>query len=305
MDNLTHTLVGAALGQAGLKRRTALAMPALLIGANLPDVDAFIYFWGSGVEALAFRRGWTHGVLAMSVLPLVLWLTLLATARLRRKPPGADEPPLLPRQLLLVCAVGVWSHPLLDWLNTYGVRLLMPFSGEWFYGDTLFIVDPWVWLALGVGMWISRRRETRGAPRPLRPMRAALVAALAYVAMMNAGSAAARRSVAAQAPEATRILAGPAPLDPFRREFVYRDGDVYRRGTTGLFAGGALTYTDTLPIHADHPAARQAAETRDGSLFLVWSRYPFFDVQGTRVWIGDARYTGDRTGWAEVGVDLD
>jgi inner membrane protein len=305
MDNLTHTLVGAALGQAGLKRRTALAMPALLIGANLPDVDAFIYFWGSGVEALAFRRGWTHGILAMSVLPLVLWLTLLGIARLRRQPPGADEPPLLPRQLLLVCAAGVWSHPLLDWLNTYGVRLLMPFSGEWFYGDTLFIVDPWVWLALGVGMWASRRGEKRGSPRPLRPMRVALLAVLAYVAVMNAGSAAARRSVAAQAPEATRILAGPAPLDPFRREFVYRDGGVYRRGTTSLFAGGALTYTDTVAIHANHPAARQAAETRDGSLFLVWSRYPFFDVRGKRVWIGDARYTGDHTGWAEVGVDLE
>ena len=38
---------------------------------------------------------------------------------------------------------------MLDWLNTYGVRLLMPFDGRWFYGDALFIVDPWVWLLLG------------------------------------------------------------------------------------------------------------------------------------------------------------
>jgi hypothetical protein len=136
-------------------------------------------------------------------------------------------------------------------------------------------------------------------------MRVALVAVLAYVAAMNAGSAVARRSVAAQAPEATRILAGPAPLNSFRREFVYRDEDVYRRGITSPFPGGALTYLDTVVIAADHPAARRAAETREGSLFLVWSRYPFFDVQGTRVWIGDARYTGDRTGWAEVGVDLE
>jgi hypothetical protein len=28
-------------------------------------------------------------------------------------------------------------------------------------------------------------------------------------------------------------------------------------------------------------------------------------VRGKRVWIGDARYTGDHTGWAEVGVDLE
>jgi len=36
-------------------------------------------------------------------------------------------------------------HPTLDWLNTYGMRWLMPFSGRWFYGDAVFIVDPGCW----------------------------------------------------------------------------------------------------------------------------------------------------------------
>ncbi len=40
MDNVTHSLIGAVLGQAGLKRKTGLAMPALIIAANLPDIDA-------------------------------------------------------------------------------------------------------------------------------------------------------------------------------------------------------------------------------------------------------------------------
>ena len=43
MDNLCHTLVGAALGKAGLQKRTPLATAALLIGANLPDVDVLAY----------------------------------------------------------------------------------------------------------------------------------------------------------------------------------------------------------------------------------------------------------------------
>ena len=54
MDNLTHSLVGALLGQAGLKRRTGLAMPALIIGANLPDIDAACTVYG--IESLAMRR---------------------------------------------------------------------------------------------------------------------------------------------------------------------------------------------------------------------------------------------------------
>ena len=37
MDNLTHSLVGALIGQAGLKRKTGLAMPPLILGANLPE----------------------------------------------------------------------------------------------------------------------------------------------------------------------------------------------------------------------------------------------------------------------------
>ena len=56
MDNLTHGLVGALIGQAGLKRKTGLAMPALVIGANLPDVDAACFIWLDGVQHLGFRR---------------------------------------------------------------------------------------------------------------------------------------------------------------------------------------------------------------------------------------------------------
>jgi inner membrane protein len=45
--------------------------------------------------------------------------------------------------------VGVLTHPTLDWMNTYGMRWALPFDGAWTYGDALFIIDPWIWLALG------------------------------------------------------------------------------------------------------------------------------------------------------------
>jgi hypothetical protein len=40
MDPLAHTLFGASMAEAGLKRKTALATATLIIGANIPDVDA-------------------------------------------------------------------------------------------------------------------------------------------------------------------------------------------------------------------------------------------------------------------------
>ncbi|MEO0062883.1 MAG: hypothetical protein RLZZ08_1443, partial [Pseudomonadota bacterium] len=70
MDNLTHSLIGALIGQAGLKRRTGLAMPALIIGANIPDIDATCTLYG--IESLAMRRGLTHGPIALVALPLLL-----------------------------------------------------------------------------------------------------------------------------------------------------------------------------------------------------------------------------------------
>ncbi len=73
---------------------------------------------------------------------------------------------MIPRELLFLSYVAVISHPFLDTLNTYGVRWLMPFSAEWFYGDTLFIIDPWVWLALALGLYSAWGGGERNRPRP-------------------------------------------------------------------------------------------------------------------------------------------
>lgn len=72
MDNLTHSLTGAALAQTGLKKKTGLGLPALVIGANLPDIDAACFCWLEGTEHLGFRRGITHGPPAWFLLPLFL-----------------------------------------------------------------------------------------------------------------------------------------------------------------------------------------------------------------------------------------
>ncbi len=164
MDPLTHTLAGAALartrlGRVGRERGVSagIAAATLVIGANLPDVDVVCYFAGSDF-ALAHRRGWTHGPLAMAVLPAVLALLMLGVSRLRRRREGSESPARL-RPLLLLAAIGVWSHPLLDWLNTYGVRFLAPFDWTWFYGDSVYIVDPWIWLLLGGALFLGLSRS--------------------------------------------------------------------------------------------------------------------------------------------------
>ncbi len=58
------------------------------------------------------------------------------------------------------------------------MRWGMPFSDRWSYGDAVFIMDPWLWLALGCG-WLLGREPT---PWLLAGLLAATVPLLAVVA---------------------------------------------------------------------------------------------------------------------------
>ncbi|QDG50454.1 metal-dependent hydrolase [Persicimonas caeni] len=158
MDNLAHSLVGAALAEAGLKKKTPLATATLIIGANFPDVDAVAMVIGSDFS-LWFRRGWTHGVLAWVVLPPILAMLMLGWDKWIRRRRNPDAEPVHVGWLVGLSYLGVLTHPFLDWLNTYGVRLLMPFDGQWFYGDSLFIVDPWLWLLCASAVVLARSQS--------------------------------------------------------------------------------------------------------------------------------------------------
>src|SRR5687768_8018780 len=183
MDNLCHTLAGAAIGEAGLKNRVRHGNAVLMVAANLPDIDVLAF--ASAVPAVAIRRGWTHGVLSWIVLPILFAGLLLAIERLRSNP----RPRSRFSSLLLLAYIGVVVHVLMDWLNTYGVRLLMPFSPRWFYGDAVFVVDVWLWLILGLGVWLSRRYDRPAAAR------LALTVSLVYVLGMVWSASAARQYV--------------------------------------------------------------------------------------------------------------
>ena len=89
-------------------------------------------------------------------LPFVLTGLVLLWDRYRRR----GKKRAVPREILLLSALSIWTHPTLDWMNSYGMRWLMPFDGTWFYGDSLFIVDPWLLIVLGLGFVL---RSTAGA----------------------------------------------------------------------------------------------------------------------------------------------
>ena len=126
-----------------------------MVASNAPDADVLAGFRGE-YFALAFRRGITHGLPAMAVLPFLVAGGVLAWDRWVRRRRDPDAPPAIPREVLLLSFLGILVHTPMDWLNVYGARWWLPFDGTWSYGDALFIVDPWLWLLLGSAVFLAR-----------------------------------------------------------------------------------------------------------------------------------------------------
>jgi inner membrane protein len=316
MDPLTHTLVGANLAGTRLGERTRLATAALVIGANLPDVDAILYFTGHRDLALDFRRGWTHGVLALFVLPFLQTALLLAWDRMRPDP----QRRALPGQLLLISTIAILTHPALDWLNNYGLRWLMPFRGTWYYGDSVYIMDPLLWTVLG-GLWLAGRRPTKTLVailvivfallvwivagrataylpviaavamlmlaalwwRPRASLRslsaAALILGTAYIGARLTIHELTERAVAREVPGTERMMVSPRPIDPLTWDVVLQVPEVYRFGEYSWWDRQLRLASDRIPRPAESPEWQAARSDPGVRGFVGWARFPWYEVE--------------------------
>src|SRR5215211_9259346 len=120
-------MAGWALGQAGLKTQTRKGLAALILGANMPDIDVF--FGAAPWDPLAIHRGFTHGLvggvlLMPPVLAGLLWL--LDWWQRSRSMHFASGLPMRFGWLLALSYLGTLTHPFLDMLTTYSVQLFSP-----------------------------------------------------------------------------------------------------------------------------------------------------------------------------------
>jgi inner membrane protein len=303
MDNVCHTLVGAACGAAGLNRRTRFGAATLMLSANIPDVDVLVF--ATSVPWIEFRRGWTHGILAQIALPIVLTGVFWLFDRLKRARGSDGDRPFHVGWSLALSFVGVYTHVFLDYLNNYGVRVATPVSWQWFYGDAIFIIDPWMWIALAAGVLVT---GTQGRPRPAR---VALALVTGYIVVMLTSGWAARDIVAnawkdTHGVEPRALMVGPVPLSPFTRQVIIDAGEHYETGTFSWLRAGVTFYPEQIPKNSS--ASHVAAARSDNNIraFLVWSRFPFWTIEptpgGTRVTVSDMRFAGRNGFWASTVV---
>ncbi len=301
MDNLTHSLVGLMIARAGLNRLGPRSTALIVVGANLPDGDLVTALSG-GLTYLQCHRGWTHALAIsplLALLPLPIWWLFA-----RKERPGWKA---FVFAFLAVLAGGL-SHVFLDAWNTYGIRMMLPFSGEWYRLDWVYIVDLWIWAILLVGVLgpllarmvnseigVVRRKQGRGGAWLVLGL---LCAFLTVRATLHAQAVGVLESRMYDSRKPLRITALPGPFAPWQWTGLVETDRAWSVVPVDLLrdfdpdAGRTL-----LKPEAPLPQEPAIRASKTGSIFLAFTRYPYWRATpspriegGTLIKICDLRF---------------
>ncbi|HYF91857.1 MAG TPA: metal-dependent hydrolase [Symbiobacteriaceae bacterium] len=291
MDNITHGLLGVAIGM--LRRRnggpesdrplsdTDKAITwATLAAAELPDIDNFA---GGPMDYLDIHRGWTHSLVAA---PLIAAVATLGTKLIWKKARMGSV-------YLWSLAAVLFGHLFADWLNGWGTRLLLPFSRAKLGLDWVGIVDLIVIIPLAIAAWQGWRRPA------LRRRNAAIV--LVFLAVYAVGYRGIAHTLATgqvarhyEGRPVARLHVSPNLFNPLGWHYAVDLGDRYEQGAVypwGLAAPGAPTVTARAPEDRVTAAVLAAPELRP---FFEHFKFPLISYKavpgGYAVSLIDVRY---------------
>lgn len=259
MDNVTHTLAGAAVAELVLRARAARGTsdPPTLRGAlwlssmlasNAPDLDVVLTpTLRAPLGYLLHHRGHTHTVLVAPLLGALATAAGAVWARRRGTPLGRPHLVLLG----IVSTLMVLLHVAMDFGNSYGVHPFWPFDARWIYGDSIFILEPTLWMALAIPLAFSvetqRARAALGTLAGLGLVLSATVPlvstlGLAFVVFVALIAAASSRALGALGRPIVAVLLATALEATFF--VVHVEAEIHARGALA----GAFPRATTLDV---------------------------------------------------------
>ena len=289
MEPVTHFLTGACLGRSGFNRKTAYATLAMTLAAEAPDLDVLWGFRGPVAE-LQHHRGWTHSFVGTVVVAGVTLGFVWLVHRLRRK-----EPVIAPRWgWILFCAwIAAMSHILLDYTVNYGVRPFFPWKETWYAWSIVFIVDPWLLLALTLALVVpailgladreigARKTRFRGRGWAI----AALVFMVLWWGLRNAERGHALeliRTGSYTREPLIRAAAEPHFGNPFRWRMLMETRDYYQTAEVYTIGDRVTTddYADVIYKPPVTPAVAAAKQSYLGRVYGDWGKWPVVEDEG-------------------------
>jgi inner membrane protein len=306
MEPVTHMLTGAVLARTGFNRRAAYATTAMVIAAELPDIDT-LWSFGGPVAGFEHHRGITHTFVGVPFEAAAVTVAFYLYHRLRKRPTKAA-----PNWLLLYAGtlLALLSHLLLDWTNNYGIRPFFPFNPHWYAGSFVFIFEPMLFgiliLALVLPPLFALINAEVGArkrafPSPVWSWLALLLIAALYVLRYDQRQIAMHLVAQIQAQPADRIFASPHPTDPFLWSVIADSPDAYRLYNVTTRSSAAETPNQYETLYKPQTTLPLLVAKRSylGRVYLDWSMYPVLtqiaDTSDpnhplTRVTFADARF---------------
>jgi inner membrane protein len=275
MDSLTHTAVGLCLARAGWRRATPGATAILVLACNAADVD-IVAAAGGAATYLNHHRGVTHSVV---LAPVLAWLVVLLVRVVGRTPIR-----WLPAYGIALAGVGV--HLALDYTNVYGIRLLAPFSGEWYRADWIGVVDPVLWAVFGLAMvapLVSRLVHAEIGAAGGESGRGWAIAALLFL-LLYGGSRAVLHTRAVAVLDArmyqglvpVRVAAFPHPGNPVAWRGLVETEEFYSLHDVNLAGEFDPTRGEVYYKSGDDAARVAARATRVFGDFLRFAQYPMW-----------------------------
>jgi inner membrane protein len=233
MDSLTHTVLGACMGEAIAGRQ--IGKKAMLIGAlvhNLPDIDVIYNFFTTQATSLLTHRGVTHSI-------FFNLLTTIFLAWLFQK--VIKNEAVSQKKWLFLVGSGLFTHITIDAFTTYGTGWFEPFSHERVSFNSIFILDPFLLFSLLVPALaltlfkLKSETRTRWANTGLVISGLYLLICLINKAIVDT---AVRKDFAKQAISYDEYMTTPTPLNNMLYYVVARKQDLYHIGYYSVFDKG-------------------------------------------------------------------
>lgn len=276
-DNLTHSLFGYLIGIILIKKLKLedkkWPMIAMIIAANLPDIDFAIRFFGAGFY-LVHHRELSHSIIGIVVLSVIL-----AAVFSKFKEKNFNK-------YFIIGLAGTFSHLFLDIITSWGTQVLYPFNNIRYEFSLIPIIDVYVLAIFTIAAALihmnSEKRE--------KIAKAALFIFFVFLLFKS--------GLKIYADDAVERLNGyqdvsvmPSFSSPFKWRAIINEPEIYiindfDVSTTGF---GAFHF---YPKESD-PLIEKSKESLVVKQFREFSQFPYSSVENNTVKWYDLRLTND------------